>query len=52
MDELHMVNDDGRGYLMELLATKISTLDAGIQVVGMSATLTVKVLPLICWTHG
>jgi replicative superfamily II helicase len=41
MDELHMVNDDGRGYLMELLATKVLTVESGIQVIGMSASLTV-----------
>ncbi|KAI1610563.1 DNA polymerase theta subunit [Exophiala viscosa] len=39
LDELHMINDEHRGYLMELLATKLMSLDCGIQIVGMSATL-------------
>ncbi|KAK5197521.1 hypothetical protein LTR92_003461 [Exophiala xenobiotica] len=39
LDELHMLNDEHRGYLMELLATKLMSLDTGVQIVGMSATL-------------
>lgn len=39
LDELHMVDDDHRGYLLELIATKLLCLDQPIQVVGMSATL-------------
>lgn len=39
LDELHMVNDEHRGYLMELLATKLMSLDTAVQIVGMSATL-------------
>lgn len=41
LDELHMIDDDHRGYLMELLATKILTVPQGIQIIGMSATLSV-----------
>ena len=40
LDELHMINDDHRGYLMELMASKLLTLERSVQIVGMSATLT------------
>ncbi|KAL9017957.1 MAG: hypothetical protein Q9185_004702 [Variospora sp. 1 TL-2023] len=39
LDELHMIDDDHRGYLMELLATKVLSLEQKVQIVGMSATL-------------
>ncbi|XP_061833003.1 DNA polymerase theta isoform X2 [Nerophis lumbriciformis] len=49
VDELHMVGDSGRGYLLELLLTKIryvaqkrntsGSSSEGVQIVGMSATL-------------
>ncbi|KAI0400331.1 P-loop containing nucleoside triphosphate hydrolase protein [Xylaria palmicola] len=39
LDELHMVDDDHRGYIMELIATKLRSLDHGVQIIGMSATL-------------
>ncbi|KAI9804013.1 MAG: hypothetical protein M1833_000294 [Piccolia ochrophora] len=39
IDELHMLDDEHRGYLLELMATKIQSLDQDVQVVGMSATL-------------
>lgn len=41
LDELHMINDDHRGYLMELMASKLLVLERPVQIVGMSATLTV-----------
>lgn len=46
LDELHMVDDDHRGYLLELMATKLLSLEQSVQIVGMSATLPV------CSTHG
>lgn len=42
LDELHMINDEHRGYLMELLATKLMAVESEerkVQMVGMSATL-------------
>ncbi|KAI1082881.1 P-loop containing nucleoside triphosphate hydrolase protein [Whalleya microplaca] len=39
IDELHMVDDDHRGYLIELIATKILSLEHDVQIIGMSATL-------------
>lgn len=40
LDELHMINDDHRGYLMEIMASKLLSLERSVQIVGMSATLT------------
>lgn len=39
LDELHMIDDDHRGYLMELMGTKLLTLPQPVQIVGMSATM-------------
>lgn len=52
LDELHIIDDDHRGYLLELLATKLMSLDDhAVQIVGMSATLTnIKVLSK--WLQG
>lgn len=41
LDELHMIDDDHRGYLMEIMASKLLVLERPVQIVGMSATLTV-----------
>jgi DNA polymerase theta len=41
LDELHMVDDDHRGYLLELVATKLLSLEQRVQIMGMSATLPV-----------
>ena len=42
VDELHLIGDEQRGYLLELILTKIKFLNAQsktkIQVIGMSAT--------------
>lgn len=42
LDELHMIDDDHRGYLMELMVTKLLCLQRDIQIIGMSATLSVR----------
>ncbi|KAJ6787290.1 hypothetical protein PWT90_01711 [Aphanocladium album] len=39
LDELHMINDEHRGYTLELIATKLLSLEHTIQIVGMSATI-------------
>ncbi|KAB5580315.1 P-loop containing nucleoside triphosphate hydrolase protein [Coniochaeta sp. 2T2.1] len=51
LDELHMIDDDYRGYLMELMATKIMCLSQQVQIVGMSATLT-NINLLKAWLQG
>lgn len=42
LDELHMLDDEHRGYLLELMVTKLLLLQQDIQIVGMSATLSVR----------
>ncbi|XP_055530140.1 helicase POLQ-like isoform X2 [Wyeomyia smithii] len=39
IDELHMIGEERRGAHLEILLTKIQAIEAGIQVVGMSATI-------------
>lgn len=41
LDELHMLDDEHRGYLLELMVTKLLLLKQDIQIIGMSATLSV-----------
>lgn len=43
LDELHMIDDEHRGYLLELVATKLLSLEQPVQIVGMSATLPVTI---------
>lgn len=46
LDELHMLDDEHRGYLIELAVTKLLLLQQNIQIIGMSATLSVcSILP-------
>lgn len=42
LDELHMIDDGHRGYLLELATTKLLSLGQQIQIIGMSATLPVR----------
>lgn len=52
LDELHMIDDDHRGYLLELLATKLLSLDDhAVQIIGMSATLK-NIQLLATWLQG
>lgn len=52
LDELHMIDDDHRGYLLELMATKLLCLDDhAVQIIGMSATLT-NITLLATWLQG
>ena len=52
LDELHMIDDDHRGYLLELVATKLLSLDEhAVQIIGMSATLT-NIQLLATWLQG
>ena len=37
-----MIDDEHRGYLIELMATKLLSLSNSVQICGMSATLTVR----------
>jgi DNA polymerase theta len=41
IDELHMIDDESRGYILELMATKLLSLGQDVQVIGMSATINV-----------
>lgn len=42
MDELHMLDDEHRGHLLELMATKLLSLGPSMQLVDMSAKLNVS----------
>ena len=42
LDELHMIDDGYRGYLMEIMATKLLSMQQPVQMIGMSATLSVS----------
>ncbi len=42
LDELHMVDDQHRGYTLELIATKLLSLENPVQIIAMSATVPVS----------
>ncbi|KUL86242.1 hypothetical protein ZTR_08417 [Talaromyces verruculosus] len=55
VDEIHMLDDDSRGYLLELMVTKLLLLQQDIQIIGMSATLSLtdKNTELLAdWLHA
>lgn len=45
LDEIHMIDDDHRGYLLEFIANKLLSLEQSVQIIGMSATLPVSPNP-------
>ena len=51
IDELHMVGDAQRGYLLELMLTKLRYLKTSIQIIGMSATIS-KVEIVATWLRA
>ncbi|KHN96298.1 helicase and polymerase containing protein tebichi [Metarhizium album ARSEF 1941] len=51
LDELHMIDDDHRGYIFELIAAKLLCLGQQVQLIGMSATLPNLNL-LAAWLNG
>ncbi|WEW58730.1 DEAD-like helicase [Emydomyces testavorans] len=51
LDELHMLDDEHRGYLIEIMVSKLMLLQQDIQIVGMSATLSNTEL-LAKWLHA
>jgi DNA polymerase theta len=52
VDELHLISDDKRGFLLEVLLSKVLfTLQNRVQIVAMSATLP-NMIDLSSWIHG
>ncbi|KAK8930386.1 DNA polymerase theta [Metarhizium anisopliae] len=51
LDELHIIDDDHRGYILELIAAKLVCLGQQVQLIGMSAILPNLNL-LAAWLHG
>lgn len=52
LDELHMIDDEHRGYTLELIATKLLSLEHTVQIVGMSATIPVSILHTLLWAFA
>lgn len=50
-DELHMIDDEYRGYIIELMLTKLLSLQTEVQIIGMSATLSNPEL-IAQWLHA
>ncbi|KAL2889798.1 DNA polymerase theta subunit [Ceratocystis lukuohia] len=51
LDEIHMIDDGHRGYLMELLTSKLLSIAQPIQIIGMSATIS-NIELLGRWVEG
>ncbi|KAK3941565.1 DNA polymerase theta, partial [Diplogelasinospora grovesii] len=51
LDEVHMIDDGYRGYILELMATKLLCFDQQVKVIAMSATLT-NINLLRDWLQG
>ena len=51
LDELHMLDEQNRGYLIELMLTKLLCLQQRIQLIGMSATLS-NPQPIADWLEA
>lgn len=48
MDELHMLDDENRGYILELMATKLLSIGENVQLIGMvSKTHSKLILPKV-----
>lgn len=50
LDELHMIDDEHRGYTLELIGTKLLSLEHSVQIVGMSATIPVSTTSVGCYS--
>jgi hypothetical protein len=37
IDELHMIDDESRGYILELMSTKLLSLEQKVQIIGESS---------------
>lgn len=54
LDELHMIDDEHRGYIIELVGAKLLSLEHDVQITGMSGTISVNLIfrsAFICFTN-